>query len=63
MATLTIDTQKVIGNIKKLDKFLQSKGIQWSLITKMTMGYRVVLEKILTDNYVKNLHFYFQALF
>lgn len=56
MATLTIETKKIIGNIKKLDKFLQSKKIQWSLITKMAMGDKIVLERILSDSYVKNLH-------
>lgn len=56
MATLTIEPKKVLSNIRKLDKFLVSKGIQWSLITKMTMGDRQVLEKILSDSYIKNLH-------
>ena len=56
MATLTIETRKILSNIRKLDKFLQSKGITWSLITKMTMGDPLVLKKILTDDYIKNLH-------
>ncbi len=56
MATLKIETQKILDNIKKLDKFLSEFGIQWSLITKMAMGNRQVLEKILSDGYIKNLH-------
>ena len=56
MATLTIETKKILSNIKKLDKFLVTRGITWSLITKMAMGDRQVLEKILSDNYIKNLH-------
>ncbi|MBU1099302.1 MAG: alanine racemase [Bacteroidetes bacterium] len=56
MATLKVDTKKIISNVKKLDKFLKSKNIQWSLITKMAMGDNIVLEKLLSDNYLKSLH-------
>lgn len=56
MATLKVDTKIIISNIKKLDKILKSKNIQWSLITKMAMGDKIILEKLLSDNCLKNLH-------
>ncbi|MGD8780013.1 MAG: alanine racemase [Ignavibacteria bacterium] len=56
MATLTIHTDKILSNIKKVDSFLKQRGIQWSFITKMACGHKPVLEKILHDEYLFNLH-------
>ena len=56
MATLSINTEKILGNIKKLNKYLDSKNIQWTLVTKMLCGNKPVLEKILFAPEMKNLH-------
>lgn len=56
MATINIDTNKIIENIKKLDVFLSGFGISWSLITKMACGNEQLLQKILNESYLKNLH-------
>lgn len=56
MAIITIDTNKILENIKKLDSFLSGYGISWSLITKMACGNEPLLRKILCDPYIKNLH-------
>lgn len=56
MATINVDTKKIIENIKKLDSFLSGYEITWSLITKMACGNEPLLRKILNDPFIKNLH-------
>lgn len=56
MATITVNTKKILENIRKLDSFLSDFGISWSLITKMACGNEPLLQKILRDPYIKNLH-------
>ncbi len=56
MATLSIYPDRILSNIKKLNDFLIPKGIQWTLITKILNGYKPVLEKILCDPMIKNIH-------
>ena len=56
MATLSINTGKILGNIKKLNKYLSKKNIEWTLVTKMLCGNKPVLEKILFNPEIKNLH-------
>ncbi len=56
MATLTINTDKIISNVKKLNKYLTKNNIQWSLVTKMLCGYKPALEKIITDDSLLNVH-------
>ena len=56
MATLLINTEKILGNIKKLNKYLSGSKIQWTLVTKMLCGNKPALEKILFDPEIKNLH-------
>lgn len=56
MATINVDTKKIIENIKKLDSFLSGFGISWSLIAKMASGNEALLRKILNDPFIKNLH-------
>lgn len=56
MATLKIDTNKIISNINKLNSILDKHNIKWTLVTKMLSGYKPVLEKILCNDSIKNLH-------
>lgn len=56
MATLTIDTGRIIENIQKLNAYLSQNNIQWTLVTKMLCGHKGALEKILPGEYMKQLH-------
>ncbi len=56
MATLNIHSDRVIGNIKKLNDFLIPKGYEWTLVTKVLNGYKPALEKILNHPEIKRLH-------
>lgn len=56
MATLYINTDKIIENIEKLNAFLGAKGIEWTLVTKVLNGYKPALEKILTHPAMKGVH-------
>ena len=56
MATLSINTEKILDNIKKLNKYLSRNNIEWTLVTKMLCGNKPALEKILFDPEIKNLH-------
>ncbi len=56
MAVLNIDTEKVLGNINKINSFLSQQNIQWTLVTKVLGGYKPVLEKILNNDSIKNIH-------
>ncbi len=56
MATLRIHPSHIIGNIKKLNEFLNPRGIEWTLVTKIINGYKPVLEKILWDPSISQVH-------
>ncbi len=56
MATLSINTEKILGNIRKLNKYFTANKIQWTLVTKMLCGNKPALEKILFNPEMKNLH-------
>lgn len=56
MAELIIKTKNIVSNIHKLNEYLLKHDIKWSLITKVLTGNVKFLEKILTDDVVKNLH-------
>lgn len=56
MATLHIHSDRIIGNIKKLNEFLKPRGIEWTLVTKILNGYKPILEKILSDPAIKQVH-------
>jgi predicted amino acid racemase len=56
MATLTINTEKILENIEKLNRYLSENNIQWTLVTKMLCGHKGALEKILPHKCIKNLH-------
>lgn len=56
MATLNIQTDQIIGNIRKLNEFLKPRGIEWTLVTKILNGYKPALEKILWDPSIDQVH-------
>ncbi len=56
MAILKVNTTKIVDNIIKLDKFLRKNDITWTLTTKITNGHKKVLEKIILNDSIKNLH-------
>lgn len=56
MATLTINTGKILENIEKLNKYLTENNIQWTLVTKMLCGHKGALEKIIPDKCIKKIH-------
>ncbi len=56
MATLTINTGKILENIEKLNKYLTENNIQWTLVTKMLCGHKGALEKIIPDKCIKTIH-------
>lgn len=56
MAELIINTRKIVKNIKKLNSYLTQYNIQWSLIVKILSGNEAVLEKVLRDPVIEELH-------
>ncbi len=56
MATLSINTERILENITKLNIYLSEKNIKWTLVTKMLCGNKPALEKILFDDEIKKLH-------
>ena len=56
MATLAINTDKILGNIESLNKYLGANNIAWTLVTKMLCGNKPALEKILYHPEIKNIH-------
>ncbi|PKP04678.1 MAG: amino-acid racemase [Bacteroidetes bacterium HGW-Bacteroidetes-6] len=56
MAELNINIGKITDNIRKIGNFLASRNVQWSLITKVFSGEISLLEKILREDLLKNIH-------
>ena len=56
MAELQINITEIRNNIKKLSKYLNSNGIEWSLITKVFSGDKEFLRQILTPDIIKDIH-------
>lgn len=56
MAELHINTKEIRNNILKLNKFMATHGIKWSLITKVFSGDKQFLKEILTDEVVEGIH-------
>jgi ornithine racemase len=56
MADLIVRPKKILGNIKKINDFLDEYNIYWTLILKVLSGHKGVLEKILNDEQIKRLH-------
>ncbi len=56
MGTLRINVKNIIGNLRKLNTYFSDQNVEWTLITKMFGGDKEVLEKILVDDSIKNIH-------
>lgn len=56
MGTLKINVKNILGNIQKLNDYFSENNVEWTLITKMFGGEKEVLEKILVDESIKNIH-------
>ena len=55
MAELIIQTEKIKSNIQQLSAFLADKNVYWSLITKVFSGDKEFMEKLLTEDVIKNI--------
>ncbi len=56
MATLLVNTKRIIENISKLSSFLVENNIEWSLVVKILGGNKPLLEKIICDESIKKVH-------
>lgn len=56
MAELVINTQRIFQNIRKLDEYLGSNGIKWTLVSKILAGNQKALEAVLNNDVIKNCH-------
>jgi ornithine racemase len=56
MATLTINTSRIKENISKLSSFLKEKNVEWSLVVKILGGNKLVLERLISDESIKQVH-------
>jgi predicted amino acid racemase len=56
MAELRIKTDKILGNIRKLDRYLVKHDKKWTLVTKVLSGHRESLKRILAAPCIKRLH-------
>jgi ornithine racemase len=56
MAELSINVDKLIGNINKLSDSFDKQDVEWSLIVKILNGHRGALEKLLQSDAIKRVH-------
>lgn len=56
MATLKINTDYIISNVKKISDFLKSNNKEWSLITKVFSGDLELLKRVLIPEVIKDIH-------
>ena len=56
MATLNINTERILANIEKLNTYLNKHNMTWSLVTKILIGHKPTLEKLLASDTVFGLH-------
>ena len=56
MASLTIYTDRILGNVRKLNTYLAQHNIRWTLVTKLLSGDRTVLEEIVRSREASHLH-------
>ncbi len=56
MATLRIKSDKILGNIRKLGRYLEGREIHWTLVIKLLSGHRESLKRILGDPIISRLH-------
>ncbi|MGD8627512.1 MAG: alanine racemase [bacterium] len=56
MASLTVNTDRILSNIRKLNAYLMDHDISWTLVTKMLSGYEPVMERLLWAPCIKTIH-------
>ncbi len=56
MAELQINIKEIRNNIIKLNKYLKSNNVKWSLITKVFSGDPEFMKRILTPDIIKDIH-------
>lgn len=56
MAELQINTGNILDNIQKLSTYLKEKGICWSLVTKVFSGDLDLLNVILHEDVLRDIH-------
>lgn len=56
MAELLIHTDRIIGNIEKINAVMKKHGAQWTLISKVLSGHKESLHRILAHPAVNDLH-------
>jgi len=56
MAKLEINITEIRNNIAKISHYLKKNNIEWSLITKVFSGDQDFMDKILTDDIIKDIH-------
>ena len=56
MAQLQINITEIRNNILKLNSYLKTNNIKWSLITKVFSGDKDFMKQILTPDIVKDIH-------
>jgi predicted amino acid racemase len=56
MAELLIHTDRIIGNIEKINAVMQKHGAEWTLISKVLSGHKESLYRILAHPAVNALH-------
>lgn len=56
MAKLEINITEIRNNIKKISEYLKKNNIEWSLITKVFSGDQDFMDKILTNDIIKDIH-------
>lgn len=56
MAELLIHTDKIKQNIRKLSDYFESKGIEWSLITKVFSGDEEFLKHVLDEKTISKIN-------
>lgn len=55
MATLTINTNKILDNINFINNFLKNSHKTWSLVTKVLSGNKDLLQKIITSDVINGI--------
>ncbi len=56
MACLTVNTDVIIDNIRKLNELLNKYNVKWSIIMKVLGGNETVLKKILESEELAHIH-------
>lgn len=55
MATLKIDTKKLIDNIRQINELMSKNGKSWTLVSKVLGGHRELLELIINSDVINGI--------